>query len=219
MFSGIIEEVGAVKSLNKSGNSASIIIEAAKVLEDVKVGDSIAVNGVCLTVTNFGSSWFSAMLSEETLTVTKFSSVKAGERVNLERALRLTDRLSGHIVSGHIDCVGEVKERIDENDFSVFYISFDRNFSHYVIKKGSIAIDGISLTVNEVVENTVRLNIIPHTLKETNLTYLGRSSRVNIEFDIIGKYIEKMLEKKSSGKETLTVDLLHKAGFIGGNIL
>ncbi|GAB4436180.1 MAG: riboflavin synthase [bacterium] len=216
MFTGIIEELGTVRTIAKKNRSAFVTISAAKVLEGLRKGDSIAVNGVCLTVTDFDDFSFSAELSEETLSVTKFSALQNNEKVNLERALKLSDRLSGHIVTGHIDCVGTVVKRVDEGGFSVFFISFDKVFNRYVIKKGSIAIDGVSLTINELTQDGVRLNIIPHTLKVTNLQYLKSYSKVNIEFDVLGKYIEKLINKDES---KITMDFLAKTGFTGGNIL
>jgi len=219
MFTGIIEEVGRIKELKKTGSYASITIEASKVLSDVKLGDSIAVNGVCLTVTGFDAKSFTTSLSDETLNVTKFSSIKVDDKVNLERALKLSDRLSGHLVTGHIDCVGTVLERIDKGDFSVFLISFNPDFERYVIKKGSIAIDGVSLTINDVIGNSVRLNIIPHTLEMTNLKFMNVSAKVNIEFDIIGKYIESLLSKKDDKKNSVMLELLEKSGYLGGKIL
>lgn len=218
MFTGIIEEVGEVKEFVKKNKSASITIAASKVVSDVKLGDSIAVNGVCLTVTGFNDSCFTAELSEETLCVTKFSFLKTKDKVNLERALRLSDRLSGHIVTGHIDCIGVVTQRLDRGDFSVFHIKFDKSFYRYVIKKGSIAIDGVSLTVNDLTEEGVRLNIIPHTLELTNLKLMNNSSKVNIEFDIIGKYVESLVSKNNR-EGGITLEFLTNKGFNGGNIL
>lgn len=216
MFTGIIEELGTVRAIAKKGRSATVTISALKVLEGLRQGESIAVNGVCLTVTDFDDLSFTAELSEETLSVTKFSALQNNEKVNLERALKLSDRLSGHIVTGHIDCVGTVVKRVDESGFSVFFISFDKVFNRYVIKKGSIAIDGVSLTINELTQDGVRLNIIPHTLKVTNLQYLKSYSKVNIEFDVLGKYIEKLINKDEN---KITMDFLAKTGFTGGNIL
>lgn len=218
MFTGIIEEVGTIKTFQKTGSAAMVTVEAHKILKDIKVGDSVAVNGVCLTVTEFGDKYFKAAISEETLSVTKFSGATVNEKVNLERALKLTDRLSGHIVTGHIDCIGFITEKVERGDFTIFFVSFDGQFSKYVIKKGSIAIDGISLTVNEIDKNIIRLNIIPHTIKTTNLQFATVSTKVNIEFDIIGKYVEKLINAKDN-TPTLSVDLLKKAGFLGGTMV
>ncbi len=219
MFTGIIEEIGIVREFKKAGNNAFISIEASNILNDVKCGDSIAVNGVCLTVTSYDEKHFTASISEETLSVTNFSNIKLADKVNLERALKLSDRLSGHLVTGHIDCVGSVLEKIDKEDFSIIVISFNSDFKKYVIKKGSIAIDGVSLTINDINDNSFRLNIIPHTLKMTNLQFIKAGSKVNIEFDIIGKYIESMLNKNYKESGSVTLDLLQKSGFLGGTIL
>ncbi len=215
MFTGIIEERGKVSKLTFKGDSADICIEASKILDDIKIGDSIAVNGICLTVTNFEKNFFEANISEETLRVTTARFFKKGMWVNLERALKLGDRLSGHIVTGHIDKVGKVKSIQTNKDFSVFHIEIENSeYMRYVIKKGSIAIDGISLTVNEVIGNTIRLNIIPHTLRNTNLEFLKTGDLVNIEFDIIGKYVEKLIGTRNSSG--ITEEFLQKTGFLGG---
>lgn len=219
MFTGIIEEIGRVREFKKTGINAFISIEALNILTDVKCGDSIAVNGVCLTVTHYEEKHFTASISEETLRVTNFQNIKVDDKVNLERALKLSDRLSGHLVTGHIDCVGTVLEKIDKGDFSILVISFNSDFKRYVIKKGSIAIDGVSLTINDVSDNSFRLNIIPHTLKMTNLQFIKAGSKVNIEFDIIGKYVESMLNKNCKDGDAVILDLLQKSGFTGGTIL
>jgi riboflavin synthase len=215
MFTGIIEERGKVIKITSKGNSADISIEASKVLDDIKLGDSIAVNGICLTVISYESNYFEANISEETLRITTAKFFKRGMWVNLERALKLGDRLSGHIVTGHIDTIGKVKSFQTNKDFSVFHIEIENSdYMRYVVKKGSIAIDGISLTVNEITGNTIRLNIIPHTLRNTNLEFLKTGDLVNIEFDIIGKYIEKLIGTKSNSG--ITEEFLQKAGFVGG---
>jgi len=215
MFTGIIEERGKIHKFTFKGYSADICIEASKILNNIKLGDSIAVNGICLTVTKYENNYFEANISEETLRVTTARFFKRGMWVNLERALKLGDRLSGHIVTGHIDTIGKVKSVQTNKDFSVFHIEIENSeYVKYVIKKGSIAIDGISLTVNDIIGNIIRLNIIPHTLRNTNLEFLKTGDLVNIEFDIIGKYVEKLIGTKNN--TGITEEFLQKTGFVGG---
>ncbi len=215
MFTGLIEELGTVSSVSSKGQGKTIRIEAVKVLEDIKVGDSIAHNGICLTVASVGKNYYYVDVSTETLNVTSIKNLVQGTKINLERAMQAGSRFGGHIVTGHVDTVGRIEEKRSEGSFYVFYISFDKNYDRYVINKGSIAVDGISLTVNEKREGLVRLNIIPHTLKETNLQFLNIGSLVNIEFDIIGKYVENLLKYR---KSPLDENYLRQAGF-GGNLI
>lgn len=216
MFTGIIEDRGIITNVSFTGNFARIRINTKLVSGGVKVGDSIAVNGICLTVTDLTKDSFWADISEETLKVTTAKSFKKGQVVNLERALRLNDRLSGHIVSGHVDTCGIVNERVKNNDFCVFTISIEeKKMLKYIIHKGSIAIDGISLTINEITKDRIRLNIIPHTLKNTNLEFLKVGDKVNIEFDIIAKYVERLMQFKEN-ETGITEELLIKSGFGGG---
>lgn len=219
MFTGIVEELGVVKEFTKNSSSALIHINAEKVVQDVKIGDSIAVNGVCLTVIDFGNGFFKAQISHETLAISRLSEIRHGEKVNLERAVKVGERLSGHIVTGHVDCVATVTKRVDTAEFSTLVVYFDKKFSPLVIKKGSIAVDGVSLTVNDVGDDWFRLDIIPHTLKNTNLQFLKVSSKVNVEFDIIGKYILKSLDFKTNKKDAVSIEFLQKAGFSGGKFL
>lgn len=216
MFTGIIEERNTIKDIKYQSGTAQITIKSEKIIEGVKIGDSIAVNGICLTVTKTSNDAFCADISEETLRVTTAKYFKKGTIINLERALKLGDRLSGHIVTGHIDTIGKIKERINQRDFSIFHIEIENEkYMKYVIQKGSIAIDGISLTVNEIKDKIIRLNIIPHTLKNTNLEFLKVGDLVNVEFDIIGKYIERLLGYKNN-EAHLTEEFILKAGFSGG---
>ncbi|MCX8034604.1 MAG: riboflavin synthase [Thermodesulfovibrio sp.] len=216
MFTGIIEERGIIADIAFSSTSAKIKVICKIVKEDVKIGDSIAVNGICLTVTDLAKDAFFADISEETLKISTAKHFKRGLIVNLERAVRLNDRLSGHIVTGHVDTCGDVILKRENKDFCVFTVSIeDKKMLKYVIQKGSIAIDGISLTINEIVDNNIRLNIIPHTLKNTNLEFLKVGDKVNLEFDIIGKYIERLLEFKNQ-ERGITEDLLIRSGFMGG---
>lgn len=207
MFTGIIEEIGKISSITKS----TITIKSKTVLEDAKLGDSIAVNGVCLTIVDLKKDEFTANISDETFKITNFSELKSGDFVNLERALTLNSRLGGHIVTGHIDTVGEIVSIIDKNEFYDLSVKFDKNFENYVVKKGSITINGISLTIAEINNNTVSVAIIPHTFNNTILKTLKSKDSVNIEFDILAKYIEKNLSTKNN---SITMNFLEENGFV-----
>ena len=207
MFTGIIEEIGKISSITKS----TITIKSKTVLEDAKLGDSIAVNGVCLTIVNLKKDEFTANISDETFKITNFSELKSGDFVNLERALSLSSRLGGHIVTGHIDTVGEIVSIINKNEFYDLSIKFDKNFENYVVKKGSITINGISLTIAEINNNTVSVAIIPHTFNNTILKTLKPKDSVNIEFDILAKYVEKNLSTKNN---SITMNFLEENGFV-----
>ena len=207
MFTGIIEEIGEISSITKS----TITIKSKTVLEDAKLGDSIAVNGVCLTIVNLKKDEFTANVSEETFKITNFSELKSGDFVNLERALSLSSRLGGHIVTGHIDTVGEIVSIIDKNEFYDLSVKFDKNFENYVVKKGSITINGISLTIADINNNSVSVAIIPHTFNNTILNTLKSKDSVNIEFDILAKYVEKNLSTKNN---SITMNFLEENGFV-----
>ncbi len=207
MFTGIIEEIGKISSITKS----TITIKSKTVLEDAKLGDSIAVNGVCLTIVNLKKDEFTANVSEETFKITNFSELKSGDFVNLERALSLSSRLGGHIVTGHIDTVGEIVSIINENEFYDLSVKFDKNFENYVVKKGSITINGISLTIADINNNSVSVAIIPHTFNNTILNTLKSKDSVNIEFDILAKYVEKNLSTKNN---SITMNFLEENGFV-----
>jgi riboflavin synthase len=211
MFTGIIEETGIIKSIRTEGRSARITISAEKVLEDMKVGDSINTNGVCLTVTEFSSSAFTIDVMPETMQRTTFAKLRSGSRVNLERALRLTDRLGGHIVSGHIDGTG-ILEKIREDENAVWLsVSSEPGILRYIVEKGSVAIDGISLTVVKVSQRSFEVSIIPHTQTETAILLKKTGDTVNIECDIIGKYVDKLSSKKS---DKVDLNFLGEHGFI-----
>ncbi len=198
MFTGIIEERGKIIAMTHHHNISRFTFSAKVVLGDVKLGDSIAVNGVCLTVTEFGDDYFKADLMPETLKLTGFDQYQVGTLVNLERALRMGDRLGGHMVSGHID--GEAKLlRVDDLG-DIHELTFELKNPHegLIIPKGSIAIDGISLTIIAVTDQTFKVGIIPHTFEHTNLEKLKIGGRVNIEFDMIGKYIKAQQQERKS---------------------
>ena len=215
MFTGIIEEVGTVKRIQRSGSSSFIEIQAKKVLEDVHLGDSIAVNGVCLTVTHFGGGMFRADVMNETLSRSSLGSLASGSPVNLERAMAAGGRFGGHIVSGHIDGTGTISD-IRNDGIAVWYtVSAPPELLRYIVEKGSVAIDGISLTVAKVTDTSFSVSIIPHTAAETILGTKKTGDTVNLENDIIGKYVEKLMKPADSEaqKQGLTMDFLAKNGF------
>ncbi|MZP29057.1 riboflavin synthase [Heliobacterium undosum] len=202
MFTGIVEELGVVRAISRGARSAKIEINAKTVVEDVKLGDSIAVNGVCLTVVRFDGSGFTADVMAETIDRTALSELQPGHRVNLERAVRAGDRLGGHIVSGHIDAVGVIRgqERVDIA--VVTEIAAPPELLRYVIPKGSIAIDGISLTVVDVFEAAFTVSLIPHTAGLTTLGLKKPGHKVNLEADVIGKYVERLLTGRIPSAES-----------------
>ncbi len=214
MFTGLIEEVGVLKSIKKGTHSAVLTISCDKVLEGSNVGDSIAVNGVCLTATGIDSGEFTADVMHETLNRSALGQLALGSRVNLERAMPADGRFGGHIVSGHIDGVGTVSS-INKDDNAIWYhIEADCDIMKYVVLKGSIAIDGISLTVAKVDESTFAISAIPHSVAHTTLADRKVGDKVNLETDIIGRYVERMMtfaENKESSK--ITREFLIKNGF------
>ncbi len=193
MFTGIIEEVGVVKSFKLISDTAEISVDCEKVLQDTKIGDSISINGVCQTVVSITDTGFTAEVSKETLNVTNFSQTKTGDKVNLERALQLNERIGGHIVSGHVDSVAKLVSVKKDNDFYDMEFNVTNETSRYVVNKGSITINGISLTVANLNENKIRIAVIPHTYENTNLKELSSGDTVNVETDVFAKYIEKFL--------------------------
>ncbi len=210
MFTGIIEEVGRVARIG----GGSLVIDCQKVLEDVHLGDSIAVNGVCLTVTHFDRSSFTADVMPETVRRTSLAELKKGSPVNLERALTLASRLGGHIVSGHIDGTGEIVKFADEGNAILMTVSAESGLLRYIVEKGSVALDGISLTVASVTDHDFTVSLIPHTREVTNLGSKKLGSPINIETDVLGKYVEKMLGgSKTPAKSTMTLDFLRENGF------
>lgn len=202
MFTGIVEEVGLIKEIKAKPEAKRFKISAKKILDDLKVGDSVNINGACQTVIEVDKNVFVVEAMQETLDRTNFGQLKVDESVNLERSLKLSDRLGGHLVSGHIDCVGEIVDVIPEKDTHIFKISFPKKYAHLVIEKGSIAVEGISLTVIEVGENYFTVGIIPYTWKNTNLQHKKVCEPVNLEFDLIGKYVQKILNSKTESKIT-----------------
>lgn len=211
MFTGIIEEVGEVISLRRGARSFTLAVRAEKVLQGTEVGDSIATNGVCLTVTRLTANGFEADVMPETVERTALGSLKAGDGVNLERALTLSTRLGGHLVSGHIDTTGRLVDR--REDDTALWLSFEapQSLLRYVVEKGSIAIDGVSLTVARVSEQGFSVSLIPHTQGATTLHRRRIGERVNLEGDMIVKYVEKLMGKGPQGG--LTLDFLRENGF------
>ena len=217
MFTGIIEEIGIIQAVHHGPASSLLTIRAEKALEDVKDGDSIAVNGVCLTVTSHGSSYFTADVMHETLNRSSLGNLRQGSPVNLERAMAAGSRFGGHIVSGHIDGLGTVSA-IRQDDIAVWYtISASPSILRYIIEKGSIAIDGISLTVATVTDIDFSVSIIPHTAAQTTLSRRKSGDIVNLENDVIGKYVEKLLQPAVTTPKTeassITMDFIEKYGF------
>jgi riboflavin synthase len=187
MFTGIVEELGEVRGIARRGAMTLLTVKADKVLEETKIGDSIAVNGACLTVVKKDKTSLSFEAMPETLKVSDSGSLRVGAKVNLERSLRVGDRISGHFVSGHIDCTGIIRKKNYLNSNLCFEIVVPSEFMRFVIPKGSVAVDGISLTLVDKKSNTFRVYIIAHTLKNTTLGFKGPSGRVNIEFDLLAK--------------------------------
>ncbi|NCA99215.1 MAG: riboflavin synthase [Clostridia bacterium] len=193
MFTGIIEEMGTVLSIHRSGEKIRFTIQARKVLGDTRRGDSIAVNGICLTAVDLTGSTFAADVMPETLRRSSLSEMRPGSPVNLERALRLSDRLGGHIVSGHIDGTGTIQSRTPEHNAILLKIQAAPELLKYIVAKGSVALDGVSLTVAAVSSNDFTVSIIPHSASETIIGHYQPGDLVNIECDVIGKYVEKLL--------------------------
>lgn len=211
MFTGIVEEVGTISKIK----SASLVIKADKVLEGTRLGDSIAVNGVCLTVVNIGNNEFEADVMPETKRCSNLSDVKPGDKVNLERAMVANGRFGGHIVSGHIDGEGSILEIKEEGNAFWYAVSAKEEILKYVIRKGSVTIDGISLTVAKVEDDGFYVSIIPHTRKETSLSCKKIGDRVNIECDMVGKYIEHFISFRDRKKESsLNEEFLRKFGYV-----
>lgn len=218
MFTGIIEEIGQVKDIKKGKKSSKITILANEVLKDTKIGDSICTNGVCLTVTSITSKSFEADVMAETLRKSNLGDLKVSDKVNLERALSINGRLGGHIVSGHIDGVGKILSFLKEDNAMWITIEASKEILNYIVLKGSISIDGVSLTVAYVDDKVFKVSIIPHTGEETILLKKKIGETANLECDVIGKYVEKLLNldrKNTEIKESnITEDFLKINGFL-----
>ena len=213
MFTGIIQAQGNIKEIRASNKGAVFVLNSNSLdLSDVSIGDSIAVNGVCLTVTQLDKNYFSSDVSQETLDCTTFSQLKKGQNINLEKSLRLNQGVDGHIVSGHVDGVGKITLIAIEGDSTRMKIKVDDNLVKYIAKKGSICINGVSLTVNEIDGNVFDVNIVPHTFSVTTLDELKVNSQVNIEIDIIARHIEGLLNHKTGAR--INKALLIKDGYL-----
>ncbi len=214
MFTGLIETVGELVSIEKKGASGSLTVKTSLPLSEIAIGASIAVNGACLTAVRLGGGTITFDISPETIDRTVFRHLKAGSPLNLERAMRLSDRLDGHLVSGHVDCIATVSERRETSDNIVFSFRFPAAFARYLAAKGSVAVDGISLTVNSVGPDSFSVNVIPHTAAKTTLLAKRVGDEVNIETDLLCRYLERLLAVKEPKDGGVTMDLLAKNGFM-----
>ena len=220
MFTGLVEELGKIKSITKGTKSARLTIEGQVVLQDVKLGDSIAVNGTCLTVVEYTQRSFTADVMPETVRSTVLAELKPGDVVNLERTLRLGDRLGGHIVSGHVDGVGVIRSKERSDNAIVVTIEAPPEVMRYIIAKGSIAIDGTSLTIVDYGTDWFSVSLIPHTASLTTVGLKETGSKVNLEADVLGKYVAKLLglqngDEKKQASSGLTMEFLQQLGFGG----
>ena len=208
MFTGIVEEMGEIKALTLSGSSGKITVKARKVLEGTVLGDSIAVNGICLTVTDLGSDFFTADIMAETVRRSSLRNAAAGDSVNLERAMAAGGRFGGHIVSGHVDGTGIITNIQSEENAIWYTIKADVHILKYIVEKGSVCLDGISLTVAYVDEKCFKVSVIPHTRQVTVLSKRNIGSSINIENDIIGKYVERLISYKAPESGGITMEML-----------
>lgn len=213
MFTGLIEEIGEIRNIKKGTKSLILSIEASKVLEKTKLGDSIAVNGVCLTVTEFGSDYFCTDVMPKTFELSNLKYLKSGSKVNLERAMMLGERLGGHIVSGHVDGLGKIISKKAIENAEVIEIEIQKEKDKYTIEQGSIAIDGTSLTIAVKKNGKISVSLIPTTRKETILSDKKIGEYVNLEFDVIGKYVENMLGANMKSEFKFSQEYLMQNGF------
>jgi len=215
MFTGLIEDLGTLRDIQTGVDQAVITVGTSLPMAELTLGESIAINGVCLTVIRFADGEFSADVSPETLDCTTLGRLAAGARVNLERALRLSDRLGGHLVTGHVDGLARIVERRQEGNAWRFRFQSDATLCGQMVDKGSVAVDGVSLTVNQVKEDSFTLAVIPHTLAMTTLQESNVGDDVNIETDLIGKYVARFLRNDGHGKpQGVTMEALAKHGFL-----
>lgn len=213
MFTGIIEEIGTVKTIVRQSNSIKLTVSAKKIMSDMHIGDSISTNGICLTVTTFNDNSFTVDVMPETMMMTNFKDLKINDTVNLERALPANGRLGGHIVTGHIDGVGTIIKKYKDDKAIRMSFSTTASVLDLIVKKGSIAIDGISLTITDVDAVSFSVSIIEHTQGETTLTSKKIGDTVNLENDVIGKYVQKMLRKEDTINKGISLDFLENNGF------
>ncbi|KPU83487.1 riboflavin synthase subunit alpha [Psychromonas sp. PRT-SC03] len=219
MFTGIIEAVGTITSIKHHAHDMTISVDSGQLnLRDVKIGDSIAHNGVCLTITKLHENGYDVDISNETITRSGFASIKMGFQVNLEKAMQMSSRFGGHIVSGHVDGVGEITSITQLGSALEYWIKAPIELAKYIAEKGSITIDGISLTTNAIDNSSFRLTIIPHTIAQTTMKSYQVGTLVNLEVDVIARYLERLLSANvdSPVKKESTMDLLARSGFMGG---
>jgi riboflavin synthase len=221
MFTGIIEGLGTIAGIRSAGQGKRLTIEADFSLDQTKIGDSIAVSGACLTAVKLDGKRFEVDVSPETLQISTFGQARVGERLNIERAMRLSDRIDGHLVSGHIDGTGTVKQRETRSNAVIFAIEVDASLTRHMITKGSVAMDGISLTINTCEADSFSVSVIPHTAKWTTIGFKNKGARVNIETDMIGKYVERFMSgvpgrSKANDSKQAFIDhaYLVKTGFM-----
>ncbi|CAH8183863.1 riboflavin synthase [Vibrio aestuarianus] len=217
MFTGIVEAVGTLAAITPKGEDISVTVNVGNLdMADVKLGDSIATNGVCLTVVDFGSHHYSADLSLETLNKTGFTAYQVGDKLNLEKAMLPTTRFGGHIVSGHVDGVGEIIERNSVGRAIELWVAMPKELNKYVAEKGSVTVDGISLTVNELRKNAFKLTIVPHTSEETTINDFHVGRKVNLEVDVLARYMERLLQVQrgeDAPESKITMEFLQQNGF------
>ena len=212
MFTGIIEATGIISQMTPKGGDVQVRVNSGKLdLSDVALGDSIATNGVCLTVVELFADGYAADVSNETIKHTGFANYKAGQKVNLEKAMLPTTRFGGHMVSGHVDTVSHIAAIYDNGRAKDIWVELPKDVKKYIVKKGSITIDGISLTVNDVNESQFKLTIVPHTSGQTTLDTLSVGARVNVEIDLIARYVEQLIGAKDQG---VSMDLLARTGYL-----
>jgi len=221
MFTGIIEGLGTVSAVRPGGQGQRLAVEADFDLHQTKIGDSLCVSGACLTAVKIDGRHFEVDISPETLQMTTFNQAKVGQRVNIERALRLSDRIDGHLVSGHIDGVGKIRQRETLGNAIIVTIEVPESLTGYMINKGSVAVDGISLTINTCAAGSFSISIIPHTAKLTTIGFKNKGDPVNIETDMLGKYVERFMsarpgrnDAKTAGGSVIDKEYLLKTGFI-----
>lgn len=217
MFTGIVEELGVVRKIERSGEKIRILVGAELVLEDVKLGDSIATNGVCLTVTSFGSDFFTADMMESTAKKSGLDKLSLGSQVNLERALMPMSRLGGHILQGHIDCIGFVNDILPKDSGYLMEVAVDPEYYPLMVDQGSIGLNGVSLTIYKITDKGPVVSLIPETLARTNLMQLKKGMKITVEFDILGKYVQRNLfnpySTKKEEKKEIDKEFLSKYGF------
>ena len=220
MFTGIVEEIGVIVKITRGAHSGQMVVQAKMILEDCKIGDSISINGACLTVVAVNANNFAVDVSPETLRRTNLGDLTSGSKVNLERSLRLQDRLGGHLVLGHVDEVGVISRLQDEDTATLMQITVSHEAMRYIVQKGSICVNGVSLTISNLSANAFEVSLIPYTKSVTTLGEKKTNDRVNIEVDILGRYVERLLSQNlsfgqelSPGSENINMEFLREHGF------